>query len=153
MTLTRWDPFKDLIRIQERMNRMFEDSLVRSKGSDAPAAEGGGWTPAVDIFETPDQVILLADLPGVARGELDVRVEGNTLILSGQRHIEKEVAEENFHRMERGYGPFQRTFTLPTSIRQEGIRAEHQDGVLRVSLPKAETSRPLRIEVETGGAS
>lgn len=149
MTLTRWDPFKDLIRIQERMNRMFEDSLGRT-GSEGEASPTASWTPAVDIFETPDRVVLLADLPGVEGKDLDVRVEGNTLIMSGERRLESEVDEENFHRMERGYGSFQRTFTLPATIRQEGIRAEHQDGVLRVTLPKSEGARPLRIPVESG---
>jgi HSP20 family protein len=150
MTLTRWDPFKDLIHIQERMNRMFEDSLVRSRGDDDPSAAAPAWTPAVDIYETPDEVVLLADLPGVQRDGLDVRVEGNTLIMSGRRGLAAEVAEENFHRMERGYGAFQRTFTLPATIRQEGIRAAHHDGVLKVTLPKSEATRPLRIKVEPG---
>ncbi len=148
MTLTRWDPFNDLLRIQERMNRMFQDSLhARGEG------DQGAWAPAVDIFETPDKVVLLADLPGVDPQELEVRVESSTLILNGERRLEKEVEEENFHRMERGYGPFQRTFTLPATIDQEGIRAEHRNGVLRVSLPKAEGSRPKRIPVEMKPAS
>ena len=150
MTLTRWDPFKDLIHIQERMNRMFEDSLVRSRSDESPGSEAVSWTPAVDIYETPDKVVLLADLPGVARDGLDVRVEGNTLIMSGRRQLEAEVAEENFHRMERGYGSFQRTFTLPVTIRQDGIRAEHHDGVLKVTLPKSASSQPVRIQVESG---
>lgn len=149
MTLTRWDPFKDLIHIQERMNRMFEDSLVRSRGDEDPGSESASWTPAVDIYETPDRVVLLADLPGVLQEGLDVRVEGNTLIMSGRRKLEAEVAEENFHRMERGYGSFKRTFTLPATIRQDGIRAQHNDGVLKVTLPKSESSRPLRIQVES----
>lgn len=150
MTLTRWDPFKDLIHIQERMNRMFEDSLGRSRDDEKPGDDSVSWTPAVDIYETPDKVVLLADLPGVLLQGMDVRVEGNTLIMSGRRQLEAEVAAENFHRMERGYGRFQRTFTLPATIRQDGIRAEHRDGVLKVTLPKSESSRPLRIQVEPG---
>ena len=150
MTLTRWDPFKDLIQIQERMNRMFEDSLVRSRGDEDPEAAPIAWTPAVDIYETPDMVVLLADLPGVQQKGLDVRVEGNTLIMTGTRHLEPDVAEENFHRMERGHGGFKRTFTLPATIQQDGIRAEHNDGVLRVTLPKSAGTRPVRIQVNSG---
>jgi HSP20 family protein len=146
MTLTRWDPFNDLLRIQERMNRMFEDTVhARPEGE---AGDRGAWTPPVDIYETADRVVLLADLPGVNPGELEVRVESSALILRGERRLEKEVEEESFHRMERGYGPFQRTFNLPATINQEGIRAEHRNGVLRVSLPKAESARPKRIPVE-----
>jgi HSP20 family protein len=148
MTMTRWDPFNDLLRIQERMNRMFEDSLVRSREGGEPTRDRGGWTPAVDIYETPDKVVLLADLPGVTQEELDVRVESNTLILRGQRRMEKDLHEENFHRMERGTGAFMRSFTLPTSIDQERIRAEHRNGVLRVELPKADEAQPKKIQVE-----
>lgn len=148
MTLTRWDPFKDLLRIQERMNRMFEDSLVRSGGD--PQTGSGGWTPTVDIFETPDNIVLLADLPGLAPASLDVRVEGNSLILAGERRLDEDVQKENFHRMERGYGPFRRSFTLPATIRQEGIRAQHRGGVLRVTLPKAESAGQQKISVDSG---
>ena len=150
MTLTRWDPFKDLLRIQERMNRMFEDSMVRSQGGEEPGSGRAGWTPTVDIFETPDDIVMLADLPGLAPDSLDVRVEGNSLILAGERRLDEDVQEENFHRMERGYGLFRRSFTLPATIRQEGIRAEHNNGVLRVTLPKAESMGPKKIQVESG---
>jgi HSP20 family protein len=94
--------------------------------------------------------VLLADLPGLAPDSLDVHVEGNSLILAGERRLDEEIKEENFHRMERGYGPFRRSFTLPATIRQDGIRAEHRNGVLRVTLPKAESTRPKKIKVETG---
>lgn len=150
MTLTRWDPFKDLLRIQERMNRMFEDSMVDTEGDREAGSGRGGWTPTVDIFETPDDIVLLADLPGLAPNSLDVRVEGNSLILAGERRLDEEINQESFHRMERGYGFFRRSFTLPATIRQEGIRAEHNNGVLRVTLPKAESIRPKQIHVESG---
>ncbi len=148
MTLTRWDPFKDLLRIQERMNRMFEDSMVLSQGDRKPGSGRVGWTPTVDIFETPEDIVLVADLPGLAPDSLDVHVEGNSLILAGERRLDEEVQEENFHRMERGYGLFRRSFTLPATIRQDGIRAEHHNGVLRVRLPKAESMGPKKIQVE-----
>jgi HSP20 family protein len=148
MTTTRWDPFNDLLRIQERMNRMFEDSLVQTHGGSDPTVTRGSWTPAVDIYETPDSIVLLADLPGIVQEDLDLRVEGNTLVLRGERRMEKDLHEENFHRMERGTGAFQRSFTLPASIEQNGIRAEHRSGVLRVELPKAQGAQARKIHVE-----
>ncbi len=148
MTVTRWDPFNDLLRIQERMNRMFEDSLVQSHGGSEPTMARGSWTPAVDIYETPDAIVLLADLPGIVQEDLDLRVEGSTLVLRGERRMEKDLHEENFHRMERGTGNFQRSFTLPASIEQDRIRAEHRNGVLRVELPKTQSAQARKINVD-----
>ena len=146
MTLTRWDPFDDLIRIQERMNRMFEDSLTRPRGDGEAVA--GRWVPAVDIYETPERVVLVADLPGVEQDDIQVRIENNTLVLSGERRAKKDVHEENYHRVERGHGTFHRLFALPTTIDQDAIRAEHRHGILEVSLPKAEGSKPKKIQVQ-----
>ena len=146
MTLTRWDPFDDLIRIQERMNRMFEDSLTRPRGDGELLS--GHWVPAVDIYETPERVILVADLPGVEEDDIQVRIENNTLVLSGERRMKKDVNQENYHRVERGHGTFHRSFTLPTTIDHDAIRAEHRDGVLEVSLPKSEGSKPRKIQIQ-----
>ena len=151
MTLSRWDPFDDLVRIQERMNRMFEDSLGRTRDGE-PGPLGGHWVPAVDIYETPDDVVLLADLPGVLREDIELRIESNALVLSGERRKKKDVSQESYHRVERGYGTFHRSFTLPTSIAQDRIRAEHTNGILEVYLPKieAERSRQVRVEIKGG---
>lgn len=146
MTLTRWDPFRDLVTLQERMNRLFEDSLSRSKTTDEMSM--GAWTPAVDIFETPEEVVMRADLPGVDLKDIDVRIENNTLTLRGERKFLKEAKDEDYHRIERSYGTFSRSFQLPGTIDQGGIKATHKEGVLQVHLPKREDTRPKQIRVE-----
>lgn len=146
MTLTRWDPFDDLIRIKDRMNRMFEDSLTRPRGDRDLLS--GHWVPAVDIYETPERVVLVADLPGVEQDDIELSIENNTLVLSGERRMKKDVNQENYHRVERGYGTFHRSFTLPMTIDQNSIRAEHRNGILEVSLPKTEGAKPRAIRVD-----
>jgi HSP20 family protein len=147
MALTRWDPFRDLVTLQERMNRLFEDSLSRSKTTDQEMAMGA-WTPAVDIFETPESVVLKADLPGIEEKDIDVRIENNVLVLRGERKFLKEAKEEDYHRIERSYGVFSRTFQLPGTIDQSHISAVHKDGVLEVHLPKREDTKPKQIKVD-----
>ncbi len=147
MALTRWDPFRDMVTLQERMNRLFEDSMARSKTTDEEMAMGA-WTPSVDIFETPEKVVLRADLPGVAEKEIDLRIENSMLTLRGERRFLKETKEEDYHRIERSYGSFSRSFQLPGTIDQEGIQATHKDGVLEVVLPKREDTRPKHIKVD-----
>jgi len=147
MALTRWDPFRDLVSLQERMNRLFEDSLSRSKTTDQEMAMGA-WTPAVDIFETAEEVVLKADLPGVEEKDIDVRIENSTLTLRGERKFMKETKEEDYHRIERSYGVFSRSFQLPGSIDQTKISATHKEGVLEVHLPKREDTRPKQIKVD-----
>ena len=147
MALTRWDPFRDLVTLQERMNRLFEDSLSRSKTTDQEMAMGA-WTPAVDIYETPEHVVLRADLPGIAEKDIDVRIENNVLVLRGERKFLKEAKEEDYHRIERSYGVFSRTFQLPGTIDQNKIQAVHQDGVLEVRLPKREDSKPRQVKID-----
>jgi HSP20 family protein len=147
MALTRWDPFRDLVTLQERMNRLFEDSLSRSKTTDQEMAMGA-WTPAVDIFETPEMIVMKADLPGIDEKDIDVRIENNVLILRGERKFLKEAKEEDYHRIERSFGVFSRTFQLPGTIDQTRISAVHKDGVLEVRLPKREDSKPKQIKVD-----
>jgi|SRR5688572_13551966 len=147
MALTRWDPFRDLVTLQERMNRLFEDSLSRSKTTDQEMAMGA-WTPAVDIFETPETIVLKADLPGIDEKDIDVRIENNVLVLRGERKFVKEAKEEDYHRIERSFGVFSRTFQLPGTIDQGGISAVHKDGVLEVHLPKREDTKPKQIKVD-----
>jgi HSP20 family protein len=147
MALTRWDPFRDMVTLQERMNRLFEDSMARSKTTDEEMAMGA-WTPSVDIFETPEKVVLRADLPGVVEKEIDLRIENNMLTLRGERRFLKETKEEDYHRIERSYGSFSRSFQLPGTIDQERIQATHKEGVLEVVLPKREETRPKHIKVD-----
>jgi HSP20 family protein len=148
MTLTRWDPMRDMMSLQERMNKLFEDSLARSRSTEQDDFPMGSWTPPVDIYETEDKVILRADLPGVDQKDIDLRIEDNTLILRGERTFAKEEKQEDFLRIERSYGSFQRTFRLPSSVDQNRVMANHRDGVLEVVLTKREETRPRAIKVE-----
>ena len=146
MAVVKWDPFRDLISIQDRMNRLFEQTLSRSRGEEGAAA--ATWTPAVDIYETPDTIVIKADLPGVVREDIEIQIDDNILTLKGERRFSKDVHEESYLRIERTYGSFHRCFTLPATIHQEKIRAVCRDGVLELTLPKAEGSKPRRIAIE-----
>jgi HSP20 family protein len=146
MAVVKWDPFRDLISIQDRMNRLFEQTLSRSRGEEGITA--ATWTPAVDIYETVDTIVMKAELPGLTREDIDIQIEDNTLILRGERRFAKDVQQENYLRIERAYGSFHRTFTLPATIQQEEIRAVFRDGVLELILPKTEGAKPKRISIE-----
>jgi HSP20 family protein len=138
-----------MLALQERMNKLFEDSLTRSRTTDAE--EGfpmGSWSPPVDIYETDDKVVLRADIPGVAQKDIDVRIEEGTLIVRGDRKFDPSQKQEDYLRIERSYGPFQRTFRLPSTVDQGKVNAVHRDGVLEVMLQKREETRPRQIKVE-----
>jgi HSP20 family protein len=146
MAVVKWDPFRDLISIQDRMNRLFEQTLSRSRGDEGVSATT--WTPAVDIYETADTIVMKAELPGVAREDIQIQINENTLTLQGERRFAKDVQEENYLRLERAYGGFHRSFTLPATVQQDKIRALFKDGVLELTLPKAEDAKPKRISIE-----
>lgn len=146
MAITKWDPLKDMLSLQERMNRLFEDSLIRTRGEEDLSL--GAWAPAVDIYEDEEKIVLRADIPGIKAEQINIKVENNTLTLSGERRFEKEVKKEDYHRVERQYGVFSRSFTLPGTVDFDKIRAEHRDGVLELVLPKREESRPKQIKVQ-----
>ena len=146
MTTTRWDPFRDLLAIQDRMNRLFQETMARQRGQDE--GEAGQWSPAVDIFESADRIVLRADLPGMEQGEIEVRVDDNTLTLRGDRRAPGDARAEDFHRAERPHGPFVRSFSLPQNVDQAGIRAVQKNGVLEVQLPKRPEARASSIRVE-----
>lgn len=146
MTTTRWDPFRDLLAIQDRMNRLFQETMARQRGQDE--GEAGQWSPAVDIFESADRIVLRADLPGMEQGEIEVRVDDNTLTLRGDRRAPADARAEDFHRAERPHGPFVRSFSLPQNVDQAGIRAVQKNGVLEVQLPKRPEARASSIRVE-----
>jgi HSP20 family protein len=153
MAIVRWEPFRDLLSLQDRMNRMFHDSY---RGANQAAAQdedwglGGSWAPAVDIYDHDGNIVLKAELPGVDAKNVDIRLENNVLTLSGERKLDSEVKRESYHRVERTYGSFTRSFTLPTVVDQEKIKAEYRDGVLRVTLPKREESKPKQISIAVG---
>lgn len=147
MAIIRYtDPFRDLATMQERVNRLFEDFLDRGAGPEeglAPAA----WSPAVDIYETDDSVVVKAELPGFTRDQVDLEVRDRVLLLRGERKVEKDVKGENYHRMERAYGAFLRSFSLPSGVEEDKISATLKDGVLEIVLPKRAESKPKQIQV------
>lgn len=146
MAVVKWDPLRDLLSIQERMNKLFEQTLSRSRAEEAIGAST--WMPVVDVYETPETIVLQAELPGLTREDIEIQVREHTLTLKGERRFAKEVQDENYLRIERAYGPFQRSFSLPTTVQQEKIRAVFRDGVLELTLPKSEGAKPKRISIE-----
>jgi HSP20 family protein len=146
MAVVKWDPFRDLVSIQDRMNRLFEQTLSRSRGEEGVTATT--WTPAVDIYETADTIVMKAELPGVTREDIHIQIDGSTLTLKGERRFARDVQEESYLRIERAYGSFHRSFALPATVQQENVRAVLRDGVLELTLPKAEDSKPKRISVD-----
>ena len=140
MTLTRWNPLA-AVEI-DRLNRMFDAAF-----SGEPLA-GGAWVPAIDIYETAEKdVVVKADLPGLKREDIKVTFENNVLTIEGERTFETETAREQYHRVERGYGTFRRSFTLPATVDAARVEAAYQDGLLTVTLPRREESRPRQIHV------
>lgn len=147
MAIVRWEPFRDLMTLQDRMNRLFEESVGRFRATDE-SLDAGAWSPAVDIYETEQDIVLKAELPEVNLKDIDIRLENNTLTLKGERKFERETQKENYHRVERSYGMFSRSFTLPSTVDQEKIKADYKDGILKVTLPKKEETRPKQIKVD-----
>jgi HSP20 family protein len=148
MAIVRWEPFRDLVTMQDRLNRVFEDAF---RGPARGAEEdwlGGSWAPAVDIYEHDGNLVLKAELPGIDPKDVDVRVENNVLTLRGERKFDEEVKRESCHRVERAYGTFGRSFTLPNVVDTQNIKAEFKDGVLRVTMPKREEAKPKQIQVQ-----
>ncbi len=145
MSIVRYDPFRDLRTLQEEVNRLFSNNLSLSFGEEGIAR--GAWNPNVDIYENKDQIVLEAELPGMNRGDFDLTIENNVITLRGERHFEKKDETDNYHRVERSYGSFSRSFTLPQTVSGDGATAEYNDGVLRVTLPKKEETKARRIEI------
>ena len=146
MALARWTPMGNLTSLQDEMNRMFQQ-FFRGGNSEEAGWGVSTWTPPVDIYETEDALILKAELPGVSKDDVHVEIHQNTLILRGQRKHEAEVNRDNYHRVERAYGTFQRSFVLPTLVDQEHVQATYKDGVLELRLPKSEAAKPKRIAI------
>lgn len=151
MTITRYDPFRDLRNLQEEVNRLFTGTAGRSFDDEGIAR--GAWSPSVDIYENKDQIVLEAELPGMNRDDFDLTVENNVITLRGERRFEKKEDTDNYHRVERAYGSFTRSFTLPNTVTGEGASADYRNGVLRVTLPKREETKARRIEVKSEGAA
>ena len=146
MSIVRYDPFRDLRTLQEEVNRLFTGNMPRAFDDEGIAR--GAWSPSVDIYENKDQIVLEAELPGMKREDFDLSIENNVITLRGQRQFEKKDESDNYHRVERSYGSFTRSFTLPNTVTGEGANAEYKNGVLRVTLPKREETKARRIEVK-----
>lgn len=146
MTITRYDPFRDLRNLQEEVNRLFTGNVGRTFDDEGIAR--GAWSPSVDIYENKDQIVLEAELPGMNREDFDLTVENNVITLRGERRFEKKEDTDNYHRVERAYGSFTRSFTLPNTVTGEGAIADYRNGVLRVTLPKREETKARRIEIK-----
>jgi HSP20 family protein len=145
MALVRWSPFRDVVGIRDEVDRLFDTFLSRvgeRSAYDTP------WTPIVDIYETKDSVIIDAELPGMKQSDIEVNVSENMLTIKGEKKQEKETKEENFYRVERIYGMFSRTFTLPVGVHADKIKATYKDGVLKITLPKSEEVKPKQIPIE-----
>ncbi len=147
MTLVKWDPFRDVEKLQNRINRMFEDSFGRTRDPDDEMSLCA-WTPPVDIYETENGIVLAAELPGVGKENISVEVKDNILTLNGERTANPNINEKKFYRRERCYGTFQRSFTLQQNIQPNLIKATFKNGVLEIEIPKPEEEQPKQITVK-----
>ncbi|HEV2275436.1 MAG TPA: Hsp20/alpha crystallin family protein [Acidobacteriaceae bacterium] len=151
MAITRFDPIRDLFTLQNRMNSIFQD-FSRDQSSDNELLSTAGFIPPVDIYEDEHRVVLKLEIPGIPLEALDIRVENNTLTVRGERKFESSEKEENFRRVERRYGSFYRAFTLPPTVNTENIKAEYENGVLRLNLDKRAEAKPKQIKVNAVAA-
>ena len=144
MAIVRWEPFRDLMTTQREFDRLFREAFSPVSGEGEATRT---WAPPVDIYENGDNLVLKAELPGINPDDVEIRVEDNTLYLKGDRKFEKEVKEQNYHRVERTYGTFTRTFSLPNSVDSDKVAANYKDGVLTLTMPKKEEAKPKTIKV------
>jgi HSP20 family protein len=147
--LTRFEPYREFTTLQDRLNRLFQNSF----GDNQDALSTSSFNPAVDVYEDEHSVSLKIEVAGIDEKDLDIRVENNTLTVHGERKFEKEEKEENFRRVERQYGSFTRSFTLPQTVDSENVSANYDKGVLKISLPKKAEAKPKQIKVNVGSAN
>ena len=143
-TIARWEPFSGLSNLQEQVNRLFSDATFRGRGDEAALTT---WAPPVDIYETESELVVKADLPDLQEKDIDIRIENNLLTIRGERKYEKNISQDNYLRVERTYGAFSRSFSLPTTVNAEAIRADYTNGVLTVKVPKREEAKPRQVKV------
>ena len=146
--IARWDPFREFSTLQDRMNRLFRESYG-PEGRDESLTTSQ-FAPPVDVYEDEHNVVLKVEVPGIDEKDIDVRVENNVLTVHGERKVEKEEKEENFRRIERQYGSFTRTFTVPSTVDAERIQADYDKGILKIVLPKKAEAKPKSIKVNVG---
>lgn len=142
MAIVRWDPIKDLMTIQDRMNKVFDEAFTRQNGQNY-----GDWTPPVDIFETTDQIVIMAEVPGVPESDLDIQVSEGVLTIKGDKPMPTDKESDSFYRLERAYGKFSRAFAIPNSVDVNTVKASLKDGLLRVTLDKRGEIQPKIIKV------
>ncbi len=145
--VTRWDPFHEFSTLQDRMNRLFRESQTDGREE---ALTTTSFAPPVDVYEDEQNIVLKIEVPGIDEKDVDVRIENNTLTVHGERKLEKEEKEENYRRVERQYGSFTRTFTLPQTVDAEKVSAHYDRGVLKVNLSKKAEAKPKQIKVNVG---
>jgi HSP20 family protein len=151
MTLVRWDPFRELEDMSDRLNRMFSrPALPRTNANGKETMVVADWVPSVDVSETDGEYQIKAEIPDVKKEDVKVTVEDGVLTIQGERKHEKEEKGKKYHRVERSYGSFVRSFTLPDLVDEEKVKAEFKDGVLNLQLPKSEKAKPKAIEVTVG---
>jgi HSP20 family protein len=148
-TVVRYEPFRGISALHDQVNRLFNESLYRGQTEESAITT---WAPAVDIYETPNELVVKADLPDVSEKDIDIRVENNLLTVRGERKFDKSVTEDHYLRVERTYGSFSRSFSLPNTVNPEAIRAEYKNGVLTVNLPKREESKPRQVKVQVNSS-
>ena len=145
MTQGKWDPLKELTTVQTRMNKLFESALGMADFDTHEAPDS--WTPVCDVYESQDALVVWLELPGLEQAQIDVRVDGDDLVVSGEREIEREQRGEHFHRVERPYGKFLRRFHLPSTVDRDAVDASFRDGLLRITLPNRGHEQPHPIHV------
>ena len=150
MTIARWDPFHQVFTLQNRLNSIFGDHYRNQDATDPASTKS--FVPAVDVYEDEHKIVLKLEVPGLKQEDFNIQLENNTLTVRGERKFEKEEKEENFHRIERRYGSFFRSFSVPTTVNQEGVKASYDAGVLRIELEKRAEAKPKQIKVEVGAA-
>ncbi len=148
MAITRWDPFRDVLALQNRMNSLFQE-YNRGQG-EGDALTTAAFVPPVDIYEDEHKIVLKLEAPGMKESDLDIQMENNVLTVRGERKFEKEEKEENFHRIERRYGSFYRSFTVPNTVNPESVKANYEAGVLKLELEKRPEAKPKQIKVQVG---
>ncbi len=147
MSIVRWEPLSELMSLREAMDRLFEESFVRPRAALMPFFGAGGL--ALDMYETEDALVVTADVPGIKAEDLDISITGDVLTIKGETKMEQEVKRENYHRQERRYGAFSRSVALPVSVNADKAEAKFKDGVLTLTIPKAEEARPKVIKVKS----
>jgi len=147
MKLTRWEPFKEVLSLRDEIDRLFSEAFFRPSITEV-RGELRDWVPMVDIFEDSDHLLIKAELPEMDMKDIDLRIDNNTLTIKGERKLESEDKKENYQRIERVYGSFYRTFSLPSSVDVEKVKATYDKGVLRIDLPKREEVKPRAIPIE-----